>query len=106
MELMLPTKRDLLVFIIEKIKENLNSFNDRKFLVYNSLYDVHELAVITRVYLCDDNQYNEDSIVLCYDRYSSNCIEQGNCIEQSEVVLSDLCYKQLLLLAVDYKQIY
>lgn len=100
MELVLPTKRDLLDFIIKKIKENLNSFNDRKFLVYNHLYDIHELAVITRVYLSDDNQYNEDSIVFCYDRYSSNCIEQD------EVVLSDLCYKQLLLLVVDYKQIY
>ena len=100
MELMLPTKRDLLEFIVKKIKENLNSFNNHKFLVYDPLYDIHELAVITRVYLCDDNQYNADSIVLCYDRYSSNCIEQD------EVVLSDLCYKQLLLLVVDHKQIY
>lgn len=100
MELMLPTKRDLLDFIVKKIKENLNSFNDHKFLVYDPLYDIHELAVITRVYLIKDNQYNEDSIVLCYDHYSSNCREQ------SEVELSNLCYKQLLLLVADYKQIY
>lgn len=100
MELMLPAKTDLFNFIIKKIKENLNSFNDYKFFVYNPLYDIYELAVITRIYLSEDNQYNKSSIVFCYDRYSSDCIEQ------SEVVLSDLCYKQLLLLVVDYKQIY